>query len=50
MPANRPAKQPIGVLFVLLLAGVSFALSQTLVVPALAAISEEMQASQTATS
>jgi hypothetical protein len=32
MPAERPSKQPTGVLFVLLLAGVSFALSQTLVV------------------
>src|SRR4051812_8565159 len=50
MPAERPSKQPTGVLFVLLLAGVSFALSQTLVVPALAAISREMHASQTATS
>src|SRR5215208_8209900 len=50
MPGDGRAKQPTGVLFVLLLAGVSFALSQTLVVPALAAISEEMDASQTATS
>src|SRR3954470_7752510 len=50
MPAERPSKQPTGVLFVLLLAGVSFALSQTLVVPALAAISREMHAGQTATS
>jgi EmrB/QacA subfamily drug resistance transporter len=50
MPVERPSKQPTGVLFVLLLAGVSFALSQTLVVPALAAISRDMHASQTATS
>src|SRR3954453_22908452 len=50
MPAERPSKQPTGVLFVLLLAGVSFALSQTLVIPALAAISRDMDASQTATS
>src|SRR3954447_10337606 len=50
MPADARAKRPTGVLFVLLLAGVSFGLSQTLVLPALAAISEEMDASQTATS
>src|SRR5215208_1629393 len=50
MPGDGRAKQPTGVLFVLLLAGVSFALSQTLVVPALAAISEDLDAGQTATS
>src|SRR5215213_889045 len=50
MPAERPAKSPTPVLFVLLLAGVSFALSQTLVVPALPSISREFGASATATS
>ena len=50
MPDERPAKSPTPVLFVLLMAGVSFALSQTLVVPALAAISREFDASATATS
>ena len=50
MPAEHPAKSPTPVLFVLLLAGVSFALSQTLVVPALPAISREFGASATATS
>ena len=50
MPDQRPAKSPTPVLFVLLLAGVSFALSQTLVVPALPAISREFGASATATS
>jgi len=37
MPAARPSQHPTEILFVLLLAGVSFALSQTLVVPALTA-------------
>src|SRR4051794_2651411 len=50
MPDERAPKHPTGVLFVLLLAGVSFALSQTLVVPALAAMSREYGASATATS
>ena len=50
MAAERPAKSPTPVLFVLLLAGVSFALSQTLVVPALPAISREFDASATAVS
>src|SRR5215217_808625 len=50
MPGERPAKSPTPVLFVLLLAGVSFALSQTLVVPALPSISREFGASATATS
>src|SRR5215210_3449460 len=50
MPAERPPRSPTPVLFVLLLAGVSFALSQTLVVPALPSISREFGASATATS
>src|SRR5215216_5428387 len=50
MPAERPPKSPTPILFVLLLAGVSFALSQTLVVPALPSISKEFGASATATS
>ena len=41
---------PTGVLVVLLLAGVSFALSQTLVIPALPAIARELDASATETS
>jgi EmrB/QacA subfamily drug resistance transporter len=49
-PSAQTGKHPTGVLFVLLLAGVSFALSQTLVVPALTAISSEFHASATATS
>src|SRR5215216_7975984 len=50
MPGERLPKSPTPVLFVLLLAGVSFALSQTLVVPALPSISREFGASATATS
>jgi len=50
MPGERAPKSPTPVLFVLLLAGVSFALSQTLVVPALPSISKEFGASATATS
>src|SRR5215212_8301951 len=50
MPRERGPKSPTPVLVVLLLAGVSFALSQTLVVPALPAISREFGASATATS
>jgi EmrB/QacA subfamily drug resistance transporter len=50
-PAPNPiAKHPTEVLFVLLLAGVSFALSQTLVIPALPAISRDLDASATSTS
>ena len=41
MPSPRATGQPTQVLFVLLLAGVSFALSQTLVIPALPHISRE---------
>jgi EmrB/QacA subfamily drug resistance transporter len=42
--------RPTGVLVVLLLAGVSFALSQTLVIPALPEIARELDASPTETS
>ena len=45
-----PVKHPVGVLFVLLLAGVSFALSQTLVIPALPDISRNVDASPAAAS
>jgi EmrB/QacA subfamily drug resistance transporter len=49
--ANSPtATRPNGVLAVLLLAGLSFALSQTLVVPALPSFSTEYSASATASS
>ena len=48
--APAPAKRPNEVLFVLLLAGVSFALSQTLVIPALPEIGQEVGASPEATS
>jgi EmrB/QacA subfamily drug resistance transporter len=52
-PAPAPpavAAHPMQVLFVLLLAGVSFALSQTLVIPALPEIGDNLHASTTATS
>jgi EmrB/QacA subfamily drug resistance transporter len=52
-PAPAPpavAARPKQVLFVLLLAGVSFALSQTLVIPALPEIGHDLHASTTATS
>jgi EmrB/QacA subfamily drug resistance transporter len=52
-PAPGPpavAAHPKQVLFVLLLAGVSFALSQTLVIPALPEIGDDLHASTTATS
>src|ERR1700755_3437506 len=50
-PAPAPAAaHPTEVLLVLLLAGVSFALSQTLVIPALPEIGEHLGASATATS
>jgi EmrB/QacA subfamily drug resistance transporter len=52
-PAPAPpavAAHPKQVLFVLLLAGVSFALSQTLVIPALPEIGDDLHASTTATS
>ena len=45
-----PVKHPVGVLFVLLLAGVSFALSQTLVIPALPDIAANVNASPAAAS
>ena len=50
MSSPAPAKRPSEVLVVLLLAGVSFALSQTLVIPALPTISRELGASASATS
>ena len=43
-------RHPVGVLFVLLLAGVSFALSQTLVIPALPDIASNVHASPAAAS
>jgi EmrB/QacA subfamily drug resistance transporter len=45
-----PVKHPVGVLVVLLMAGVSFALSQTLVIPALPDISRNVHASPAAAS
>ena len=50
MPSPRATGQPNQVLFVLLLAGISFALSQTLVVPALPRISREFSAGASSTS
>ena len=50
MAAPAPAKHPTEILVVLLLAGVSFALSQTLVIPALPALSRDLGASASATS
>jgi EmrB/QacA subfamily drug resistance transporter len=50
MTAPAPAKHPTEILVVLLLAGVSFALSQTLVIPALPALSRDLGASASATS
>ncbi|HEY8584751.1 MAG TPA: MFS transporter [Capillimicrobium sp.] len=50
MPERAAARNPTPILVVLLLAGVSFALSQTMVVPALPALSEELGASPSATS
>jgi len=49
-PAPAAAAHPTEVLLVLLMAGVSFALSQTLVIPALPEIGEDLHASATATS
>ena len=49
-PTSPTAAHPTEVLLVLLLAGVSFALSQTLVIPALPQIGEDLHASTTATS
>jgi EmrB/QacA subfamily drug resistance transporter len=49
-PAPAAATHPTQVLLVLLLAGVSFALAQTLVIPALPEIGEHLHASATATS
>jgi EmrB/QacA subfamily drug resistance transporter len=48
--STEPVKHPVGVLFVLLLAGVSFALSQTLVIPALPDIAANVHASPAAAS
>src|SRR3954470_4674788 len=45
-----PVRHPAGVLLVLLMAGVSFALSQTLVIPALPEISQSVHASPAAAS
>jgi EmrB/QacA subfamily drug resistance transporter len=55
VPPSAPATpavatHPVRVLFVLLLAGVTFALSQTLVIPALPEIGDDLHASTTATS
>src|SRR3954465_5372827 len=47
---GQPVKHPVGVLVVLLMAGVSFALSQTLVIPALPEISQNVDASPAAAS
>jgi len=44
------AKHPSEILFVLLLAGVSFALSQTLVIPAIPEVARDLDASSTAAS
>jgi len=49
-PAPARAAHPNEVLLVLLMAGVSFALSQTLVIPALPEIGDHLDASATATS
>jgi len=49
-PAPARAAHPTEVLLVLLMAGVSFALSQTLVIPALPEIGDHLDASATATS
>ena len=49
-PAKERVRHPGGVLVVLLLAGVSFALSQTLVIPALPDISREVNASPSSAS
>ena len=51
-PAGRPEtiRNPVGVLIVLLMAGVAFALSQTLVIPALPEISKSVNASPAAAS
>jgi EmrB/QacA subfamily drug resistance transporter len=49
-PPTEPAKHPTEVLVVLLLAGTAFALSQTLVIPALPQISESVGASPAAAS
>ncbi|MET0615981.1 MAG: MFS transporter, partial [Thermoleophilaceae bacterium] len=48
--STAAVKHPVGVLVVLLMAGVSFALSQTLVIPALPEIGKDLHASTTATS
>jgi EmrB/QacA subfamily drug resistance transporter len=49
--SNRPAERsPRGVLVVLVLAGLSFALSQTLVIPALPALARELDASPSSVS
>ena len=50
MPADAPQRHPTRIMAVLLLAGVSFALSQTMVIPALPAFAEEYGASPEAAS
>jgi len=50
MPPAAPARHPNQVLAVLLLAGVAFALSQTMVVPALPALAADLHASTSAAS
>ncbi len=45
-----PSRRPTGVLVVLLLCGVSFAISQTVVIPALPALAEDLDASRASVS
>ena len=49
-PAPAPPANPTAILFVLLAAGVAFALTQTIVLPALTVLGREYDASPTATS
>jgi EmrB/QacA subfamily drug resistance transporter len=49
-PTAAPTRHPTSILVVLLLAGVSFALSQTMVVPALPALADELDASRSSVS
>src|SRR5688500_18000405 len=50
MPADAPQRHPTRILAVLLMAGVSFALSQTMVIPALPEFADEYGASPAAVS
>lgn len=47
---SAPSRRPTGVLVVLLLCGVSFAISQTVVIPALPALAEDLDASRSSVS